>query len=537
AIIDVLKMVMYKFPADGGKPQKLPIPANEKERADQLHNELIEAIAENDEGLIELFFEKGTLDEDEMRIGLKKAMINHDLFPLFCLSAKKNMGSGRLMGFIDNVCPSADEMPAQKLTDGNTLKIDSNGAPCIFIFKTVSEAHLGDMSFFKVYSGEITAGMELVNEETGAVEKFTQLFTVEGKKRDSVAKLVAGDIGATIKLRSTHTNNTLHAKGVKMEIEPIQFPNPRTRVAIISTKKGEEEKLAQALHQLQEEDPSLRIEVNHELKQTILHCQGEMHLAIIHMKLAHQYKISVDFQQPRIPYRETIQKPVQVSYKHKKQSGGAGQFAEVYMQVEPYYEGMPEPKGFTLRGKEETTLPWGGKLVFYNCIVGGVIDQRFLPSIMKGILEKMENGPLTGGYVRDVRVCVYDGKMHPVDSNDMAFKIAGMMAFKQAFQEADPRILEPVYDLEVLSPEEVVGDVMGELPSRRAIIEGIDTDGHYQKIKAKIPLAELGSYSSSLRAITQGRAKYSIAFNDYAAVPFELQQKLISTHQAELQEV
>ncbi|MGZ5283929.1 MAG: elongation factor G, partial [Bacteroidia bacterium] len=516
AIIDVLKMTMYKFPADGGKPEKLPIPTNEKEKADQLHNELIEAIAENDEGLMEKYFEKGSLDEDEMRIGLKKAMINHDLFPLFCLSAKKNMGSGRLMGFIDNVCPSADEMPAQKLTDGNTLKIDSNGQPCIFIFKTVSEAHLGDMSFFKVYSGEITAGMELVNEETGAVEKFTQLFTVEGKKRESVTKLVAGDIGATIKLRSTHTNNTLHAKGQKLEIEPIQFPNPRTRVAIISTKKGEEEKLAQALHQLQEEDPSLRIEVNHELKQTILHCQGEMHLAIIHQKLAHQYKISVDFQQPRIPYRETIQKPVQVSYKHKKQSGGAGQFAEVYMQVEPYYEGMPEPKNFTIRGKEETTLPWGGKLVFYNCIVGGVIDQRFLPSIMKGILEKMENGPLTGSYVRDVRVCVYDGKMHPVDSNDMAFKIAGMMAFKQAFQEADPRILEPVYDLEILSPEEVVGDVMGELPSRRAIIEGIDTDGHYQKIKARIPLAELGSYSSSLRAITQGRAKYSIAFNDYA---------------------
>lgn len=537
AIIDVLRMVMYKFPAEGGKPQKLPIPASEKEKADQLHNELIEAIAENDEGLMEKYFEKGSLDEDEMRTGLKKAMINHDLFPLFCLSAKKNMGSGRLMGFIDNVCPSADEMPPQKLTDGNTLNIDSNGQPCIFIFKTVSESHLGDMSFFKVYSGEITAGMELVNEETGAVEKFTQLFTVEGKKRETVNKLVAGDIGATIKLRSTHTNNTLHAKGQKLEIEPIHFPNPRTRVAIISTKKGEEEKLAQALHQLQEEDPSLRIEVNHELKQTIIHCQGEMHLAMIHTKLAMQFKISVDFQQPRIPYRETIQKPVQVSYKHKKQSGGAGQFAEVYMQVEPYYEGMPEPKGFTLRGKEETTLPWGGKLVFYNCIVGGVIDQRFLPSIMKGILEKMENGPLTGSYVRDVRVCVYDGKMHPVDSNDMAFKIAGMMAFKQAFQEADPRILEPVYDLEVLSPEEVVGDVMGELPGRRAIIEGIDTDGHYQKIKAKIPLAELGSYSSSLRAITQGRAKYNIAFNDYAAVPFELQQKLISAHQAELHEV
>ncbi len=533
SIIDVLKMTMYKFPAEGGKPQKLPIPDSEKAKADQLHNELIESIAENDEGLMELFFEKGSLDEDEMRKGLKIAMINHELFPMFCLSGKKNMGGGRLMGFIDNVAPSAAEMPPQKLTDGKTLPVNQKGNPCVFIFKTISEHHLGDMSLFKVYSGEVHAGSELMNEETGAVEKFTQLFTLEGKKREPVDKLMAGDIGATIKLKSTHTNNTLHSKNEKFEIEPIHFPNPRMRMAILSTKRGEEEKLAQALHQLHEEDPSVKIEVSQELKQTIIHCQGELHLAIIALKLKENYKLSVEFVPPKVPYRETIQKMVQSTYRHKKQSGGSGQFAEIHIQVEPWYEGMPDPKGMTVRGREEVPLPWGGKLVFFNCIVGGVIDQRFLPSIMKGIMEKMENGPLTGSYVRDVRVSVFDGKMHPVDSNDMAFKIAGMMAFKDAFGQASPKILEPVYELEVLAPEDVVGDVMSDLPTRRAIIEGIDTDGHYQKIKAHIPLAELQNYSTGLRAITQGRAKYNIEFHDYAPVPMDMQDKLIKAYQAE----
>jgi len=536
SIIDVLKMTMYKFPAEGGKPQKLPIPDAEKAKADQLHNDLIESIAENDEGLMELYFEKGSLDEDQMRKGLKIAMINHELFPLFCISGKKNMGSGRLMGFIDNVAPSAAEMPPQKLTDGKTLPMNVKANPCIFIFKTISEHHLGDMSLFKVYSGEVHAGSELMNEETGAAEKLTQLFTLEGKKREPVDKLLAGDIGATIKLKSTHTNNTLHGKNEKFEIEPIQFPKPRMRMAIVSTKRGEEEKLALALHQLQEEDPSLKIEVSQELKQTILHCQGELHLGVIALKLQQQYKLSVEFVPPKVPYRETIQKMVQTSYRHKKQSGGSGQFAEVHIQVEPYYEGMPDPKGMNVRGREEVQLPWGGKLVFYNCIVGGVIDQRFLPSIMKGIMDKMENGPLTGSYVRDVRVSVFDGKMHPVDSNDMAFKIAGMMAFKDAFAQASPKILEPVYELEVLAPEDVVGDVMGDLPTRRAIIEGIDTEGHYQKIKAQIPLAELQNYSTGLRAITQGRAKYNIEFHDYAPVPMDMQDKLIKAYQAQHQD-
>jgi len=530
AIIDVLKMTMYKFPTDGGKPGKLPIPDSEKDKAERLHKELIESIAENDEKLMEKYFETGNLDEDEIRDVLKQAMISHELFPLFCLSAKKNMGAGRIMGFIDNVCPSANEMPPQKTKNGEQLKCEANGQACIFIYKTLSEAHLGDMSFFKVYSGTIKTGMELLNESSGVTEKINQLFIIEGKKRLPVNELVAGDIGATIKLKHTHTNNTLHAKGKNIELEPIKFPSPNDRRAIESGKKGEEEKLSLALHQLQEEDPTIIVEVSQELKQTLIHFQGELHLSMIKWKLEHIHKLSVNFIKPRIPYRETIQKPVQANYRHKKQSGGAGQFGEVYLLVEPYHEGMPDPKGISVRGREEHQLPWGGKLVFLNCIVGGVIDQRFLPSILKGIMEKMHEGPLTGSYARDVRVSVYDGKMHAVDSNDISFKIAGMMAFKQAFHDADPQILEPIYSLEILCPDEITGSVMGDLQTRRGIIEGMDTQGHYQKINAKVPLSDMQDYSSTLRSISQGRAKYKMTFSDYMPVPFDMQKKLIAEY-------
>ena len=537
SIIDVLKMTMYKFPKEGGKPEKLPIPDEEKERADQLHNELVESIAENDEGLMELYFEKGSLNEDEMRKGLKQAMINHDLFPLFCLSAKNNMGSGRLMGFIDNVAPSANEMPSQKLSSGKELACDPSGPTCIFIYKTISEPHLGDMSFFKVYSGQVKTGDDLVNEQTGTSERINQLYVMQGKNRVNTNLLDAGDIGATVKLKGTHTNNTLHQKGANLNIEPIVFPEPRIRVAIRAKNKNEEEKLSMALNQLHEEDPSLIIEHSQELRQTIIHGQGELHLQMVKWKLEHIFKIEVEFDMPKIPYRETIQKGVHSQYRHKKQSGGAGQFGEVYMYVEPYVEGMPDPKDFNVRGREVIELPWGGKLVFLNCIVGGAIDTKFLPSILKGIMEKMNDGPLTGSYVRDVRVSVYDGKMHAVDSNDMAFKLAGMMAFKNAFRDADPKLLEPVYEVEVLVPDEILGDVMGDLQTRRAIIQGLDSDGHYQKIIAKVPLAELYKYSSALRSISQGRAKHNRKFSEYAPVPYELQQQLINSHHAELESV
>ena len=532
-IIDLLRMVMYKFGENGGKPEKLPIPNEEKAKADELHKELVEAIASNDESLMEKYFEKGELDEDEMKNGIKKSMIKHDMFPVFCMSAEKDMGSGRLMGFIDNVCPSANEMPPQITKSGKELNCDANGPACLFIYKTISEPHVGELSYFKVYSGVIKSGMELENETTGVTEKLTQLFLVEGNKRTPIQELVAGDIGATLKLKNTHVNNTLHAKGQSIELPSIQFPAPNMTVAIETLKKGEEEKLSQALHQLKEEDPTLLVEVSSELKQTLIHCQGDMHLAVAKWKIEHVHKLEVKFVKPRIAYRETIRKSADANYRHKKQSGGSGQFGEVFLRIEPYFEGMPEPSDLNVRGRDVHDLDWGGKLVFYNCIVGGAIDARFLPSILKGVMEKMHNGPLTGSYARDIRVSVYDGKMHPVDSNDISFKIAGLQAFRQAFQNADPQILEPVYEVEVLCPDDLTGAVMGDLQSRRAIVEGIDTDAHFQKIKAKVPLAEMEGYSSTIRSLTQGRAKFSMSFAEYAAVPYELQRKLMEEYSQE----
>jgi len=448
------------------------------------------------------------------------------------------MGSGRLMGFIDNVCPSANEMPPQKTKSGESLACDPNGPACIFIYKTVSEAHIGDMSFFKVYSGTVRTGMELVNESNGVNEKLNQLFVVEGSKRTAVNELSAGDIGASIKLKHTHVNNTLHARGKNYELPPIEFPSPLLSIAIESTQKGDEEKLSIALHQVQEEDPTVIVEMSQELRQTLIHCQGELHLSVIKWKLEHIAKnLSVRFTKPRIPYRETIRKSVQSSYRHKKQSGGAGQFGEVYMQVEPWYEGMSDPKNFSVRGRDEYKLDWGGKLVFLNCIVGGAIDQRFLPSILKGVMEKMQVGPLTGSYVRDVRVSVYDGKMHPVDSNDISFKIAGLMAFKQAFQQADPQILEPVYLVTVLCPDDLTGNIISDLQTRRALVEGMDTEGHFTKIIGKVPLAEMDDYSSSLRSITQGRAKFRMEFLEYSPVPFDIQRRLIDEYNKETAKV
>lgn len=535
-IIDVLRMTMYKFKDAGGKPEKLPIPAEEKEKADQLHRELVEAVASNDESLMEKYFDKGELDEDEMKTGLKKAMINHDIFPLFCLSAERNMGSGRLMGFIDNVCPSANEMPPQQTIKGEKLPCDENGPACMFIYKTVSEPHVGELSFFKVYSGSIKTGMELENESTNITEKINQLFLVEGNKRTNVNELCAGDIGATLKLKNTHVNNTLHVKGRNYELKPIEFPPPNISVAVESTKKGEEEKLSQALHQLREEDPTLLIEFSPELKQILIHCQGDMHLAVAKWKIEHLFKLDVKFEKPRIPYRETIRREADANYRHKKQSGGAGQFGEVFMRIEPWYEGMSEPHGLTVRGRDNYDLDWGGKLVFYNCIVGGAIDARFLPSILKGVMEKMHNGPLTGSYARDIRVCVYDGKMHPVDSNDISFKIAGLQAFRQAFKDADPQILEPVYKVEVLCPDDLTGSVMSDLQTRRAVVEGIDAEGHFQKVVAKVPLAEMDGYSSSLRSLSQGRARFRSNFAEYAPVPYDLQRKLMDEYNKTVKE-
>lgn len=530
SIIDVLNMVLYKFPAEGGKPEKLPIPESEKERADQLHKELAETIAANDEGLMEKYFDQGELSEDDMKAGLHTSMIKHDIFPLFCASGEKNMGIGRILSFIDNVCPAAHEMPPQKTVTGDALPCDAKGPACIFIFKTIIEPHIGELSLFKVYSGVVKEGSELVNENTNTTEKLNQLLLMEGHNRIPVNELVAGDIGATIKLRSTHVNNTLHAKGANIELQPIVFPRANVTVAISAANKGEEEKLSQALHTLAEEDATVRFEVSPELKQTLLHCQGELHLNVIKWKIEHIHKLEVVFDKPKIPYRETIRRKAEANYRHKKQSGGAGQFGEVYMRIDPWYEGMPDPEGIQVRGREEIDLEWGGKLVFFNCIVGGAIDARFLPSILKGVMEKMHNGPLTGSYARDVRVCVYDGKMHPVDSNDISFKIAGLQAFREAFKQADPQLLEPIYDVNVLCPDDVVGSVMGDLQTRMAIVNGIDTEGHFQKITAKVPLAYMHMYSSTLRSLSQGRARFTMDFAEYSPVPADMQKKLIEAY-------
>lgn len=525
-IVDVLHMLLYHFPDHGGKPEKRPIPDSEKATADELHRELVEAIASNDESLMEKYFEQGELTEDEMKQGLHNAMIKHDIFPAFCMSAEQNMGSGRLMGFIDVVCPSANEMPPQKTTSATELKCDANGPACIFVFKTISEPHVGELSLFKVFSGTIRTGMELVNENTGSSEKINQLLMLEGRNRINVSELVAGDIGATLKLRNTHVNNTLHEKGKNIELYPIEFPSPNMTVAVESLKKGDEEKLSQALHTLQEEDATILVEVSQELKQTLIHCQGELHLQVIKWKLENIHKLEIGFNKPRIPYRETIRRKAEAVHRHKKQSGGSGQFGEVHMRIEPWYEGMPDPEGLNVRARDEHPLPWGGKLVYYNCIVGGAIDTRFLPSILKGVMEKMNEGPLTGSYVRDVRVSVFDGKMHAVDSNDISFRLAGLKAFKEAFGHADPQILEPINKVEVLTPPELSGSVMGDLQTRRAIVEGIDTEGHFQKIIAAVPASEMHEYSSTLRSLTQGRAKFRMHFQEYAPVPFELQKKL-----------
>lgn len=475
---------------------------------------------------MEKYFEKGTLDEDEMREGIKLGMIHHDVFPVFCMSARMNMGSGRMMGFIDNVAPSPLEAQPETAADGKPVPFDPACPAVLFVFKSHLEPNVGKLSFFKVVQGEVDTSAELINSQTGAVERIHQLFIMDGKNRTPVDRLRTGDIGATLKLKDTYTNQTLHARGHDVTIQPITFPQPRIRTAVIAHSKNDDDKIGEVLNKIHQEDPTLEVEYSKELKQLIISAQGELHLAVCKWYLEKVYKLHVNFESPRISYRETIRKPALANYRHKKQSGGAGQFAEVHLKIEPYYDGMPEPSEYTIRGKEIVDLPWGGKLAFYNCIVGGVIDARFIPSILKGIMEKMEEGPITGSYVRDVRACVFDGKMHPVDSNDISFKIAGMMAFREAFLKAEPQLLEPIYDVEIMVPEEVMGDVMSDLQTRRSLIMGIDSKGSYQVIRARTPLAELDRYSTALRSMTQGRASFTQRFSEYAPVPHDLQQRI-----------
>lgn len=537
AIIDALRMVMYVFDEQGGKPRKEEIPASEKEKAAALHNAIVEAAAENDEGLMDKFFEAGTLSEEELAKGLTIALANQQIFPIFCASAIRNMGSGRIMGFINDIAPSPADRPAALLENGKALACDAKGPAVLFIYKTMSEPQVGLVSYFKVYSGTVRTGDDLINLKNNHSERISGVYEAEGKVRNSIDYLQAGDIGVTLKLKSSHTNNTLAAKGFTTPLDSIHFPEPRIRTAVVPPSKNDMEKLIKALHQIEEEDPTLILEQSPTLKQTILHGQGQLHLDLIKYRIEKVNGVHMDFEQPKIPYRETITKVANEVYRHKKQSGGAGQFGEVHMRIEPYYEGMPDPTGLTVKNVEVDELDWGGKLAFYWCIVGGTIDVKYSSAIKKGIMQKMAEGPLTGSNCQDIRVCIYDGKMHSVDSNDMAFMLASIGAFKSAFKVAQPQILEPIYDVEITCPESAMGDIMGDLQTRRAIIMGMDSDGHHQKIKARVPLAELYQYSSKLRSISQGRANFSMKFAEYVAVPQDIQQKLIEAHKEEEEEV
>ncbi len=538
SIVDIIKMKLYKYPKEGGKPEILDIPDSEKEKAGQLQNELIEAAAENDENLMEIFFDKGTLSEDEMRKGISLGILSRGLFPVFCTAAKANKGTQRIMEFITNVMPGPKDIPLPKTIKDKELAYDNAASPLAFIFKTSIEPHLGEVSFFKLYNGVLTEGIDLVNAQTDSKERLSQLFFINGKNREKVSKVTSGDIGATIKLKDTHTNNTLNnGKETDYIVPKIEFPNPKYRTAIKAKNTADQEKLTSILKMLHEIDPTIIMEQSVELKQTLLFGQGELQINIAKWHIENTEKIPVDLVKPKIPYRETITKSAKASYRHKKQSGGAGQFGEVHMMIQPYKEGMKEQTEFPIRNKDEIKLNWGGMLIFNNCIVGGAIDTGFMPAILKGINEKMVEGPLTGSYARDIVVNIYDGKMHPVDSNEVSFKLAGRNAFKDAFKQAGPIILEPIYDVVVVIPEDKMGDVMTDLQGRRAMIMGMDSEGStYKKITAKVPLKEMDRYSTSLSSITSGRGTYEMKYAEYQKVPNDIQDQLLKEYEEQEQE-
>lgn len=539
AMIDVLLMKKYSWGPEGGVPKIEEIPADQMERAKELHAALVEAAAENDETLMEKFFDQGTLTEDEMREGIRKGLVARSIYPVFCVSAAKDMGVRRMMEFLGNVVPFVEEMPAPVDTAGNEVKPDSNGPVSIFMFKTTVEPHIGEVSYFKVMSGTLKAGMDLDNVSRGSKERLAQIFCVCGQIRNQVDELCAGDIGATVKLKDVRTGNTLDEKGCEIAFDFIKYPAPKYIRAIRPVTESDAEKLNVILTRMHEEDPTWIIEQSRELKQTLLKGQGEFHLRTLKWRVENNDKLPIVFEEQRIPYRETITKASRADYRHKKQSGGSGQFGEVHLIIEPYTEGMPEPDTYkfgnqeykmSVRDKQEIPLDWGGKLVIYNCIVGGAIDARFIPAIVKGLMDRMEQGPLTGSYARDVRVCIYDGKMHPVDSNEISFRLAARNAFGEAFRNANPKVLEPIYDVEVLVPADVMGDVMSDLQGRRAIIMGMDSDSGFQKIKARVPLAEMASYSTTLSSITGGRSSFTLTFAGYELVPGDVQEKLLKAY-------
>ena len=539
AMIDVLLMKKYSWGPDGGVPKIEDIPAEEMDKAMELHRALVEAAAENDESLMEKFFEEEHLTEDEMRAGIRKGLVQNSIYPVFCVSAAKDMGVRRMMEFLGNVVPFVEDMPAPVDKAGNEVKPDANGPLSVFMFKTSVEPHIGEVSYFKVMSGTLKAGADLDNVTRGSKERFAQLYCVCGQIKTAVDELQAGDIGATVKLKDARTGNTLDGKGCEYEFDFIKYPAPKYQRAVKPVTESDNEKLMTILTRMHEEDPTWVVEQSKELKQTILSGQGEFHLRTLKWRVENNDKLPIVFEEPKIPYRETITKAARADYRHKKQSGGAGQFGEVHIIIEPYTEGMPAPDTYkfgnqeykmNVRDTQEIPLAWGGKLVVCNCIVGGAIDTRFIPAIVKGLMDRMEQGPLTGSYARDVRVCIYDGKMHPVDSNEISFRLAGRNAFSEAFRNANPKVLEPVYDVEVMVPGDVMGDVMSDLQGRRAIIMGMSSENGFEKLSAKVPLKEMSSYSTALSSITGGRSSFTMKYSSYELVPGDVQEKLLKEY-------
>ena len=545
AVIDVLLMKKYSWKPEGGAPIIEDIPADQMDKAKELHAALVEAAAANDDTLMEKFFESESLTEDEMREGIRKGLVTRSIYPVFCVCAGRDMGVRRLMEFLGNVVPFVSEMPKVRNTRGEEVNPDAAGPTSLYFFKTGVEPHIGEVQYFKVMSGSVKPGDDLTNADRGSKERIGTIYACAGANRIPVDELKAGDIGCTVKLKDVKTGNALDGKDCEWRYDFIKYPNSKYSRAIKAQNEAETEKMMVALTKMRQEDPTWVVEQSKELRQIIVHGQGEFHLRTLKWRMENNEKIKIDYLEPKIPYRETITKMARADYRHKKQSGGAGQFGEVHLIVEPYADGMPDPTSFTINGqefkmniksKEEKDLEWGGKLVFINSVVGGAIDMRFMPAILKGIMERMEQGPLTGSYARDVRVIVYDGKMHPVDSNELSFMLAARNAFSAAFREAGPKVLEPIYDLEVYVPSDYMGDVMSDLQGRRAIIMGMDSEAGYQKLSAKIPLKELSSYSIALSSITGGRASFTTKFASYELVPNDIQQQLIKEHEAELKD-
>jgi elongation factor G len=546
AVVDVLKMKMYRWKPEGGQPEELEIPEAEQLKAEELHAALVEAAAENDETLMEKFFESGSLAEEELFEGIHKGLVSCGTYPVLCVCSGRSMGVRRLMEFLGNVAPSVTEMASPVTTQSVEVNPNANGTTSLFVFKTSIEPHIGEVFYFKAMSGKIREGEDLINiSRNGNKERISQLFVVAGQTRTKVEEVVAGDIGAMVKLKDVRTGNTLNAKDCDWLYPEIKYPAPKYRRAVRAQNESEDEKLSEILNRMHTEDPTWVIERSKELRQTILSGQGEFHLRTLKWRVENNDKILIEFGEPRIPYRETITRAARADYRHKKQSGGAGQFGEVHLIVEPYQEDVPAKEVYkfgnqehkiSVRDTQEINLDWGGKLVFINSIVGGSIDARFMPAILKGIMDRMEQGPLTGSYARDVRVIVYDGKMHPVDSNEISFRLAGRNAFAQAFKDAAPKILEPMYDLDVLVPSDRMGDIMSDLQGRRGMVLGMNSERGFEHLKAKVPLKEVSSYSTALSSLSGGRASFSMRFNAYELCPSDVQDRLIKEYEAQKKE-